>query len=88
MEGLFKSFKSIVEDKEGASAVEYAILITLISAVIIFTVGFLGVNTRDAFNQVGPGLTNEVPAGDGDGNNGHGNNPDGVDPDNPGDGGD
>ena len=38
---------------------EYAILITLISAVIIVTVGFLGTNKREAFNSVSPAFPTE-----------------------------
>ena len=54
MRAIYKSLKLYIEDSEGASAVEYAILVALISAVIIVTVGFLGTNTRDSFNSVSP----------------------------------
>ena len=49
MEKAFKPFIQYIKDREGASAVEYAILIALISTVILFSVGSLGVSTRDAF---------------------------------------
>ena len=51
---IFKSLILAIKDEEGASAVEYAILITLISALIIGSVGFLGANTREAFDSVSP----------------------------------
>lgn len=40
------------KDETAASAVEYAVLITLITAVIVVTVSFLGQNTRDAFDSL------------------------------------
>jgi Flp pilus assembly pilin Flp len=40
--------------EEGASAVEYAVLLALIATVIIFSVGFLGVSTRDGLDSVNP----------------------------------
>lgn len=54
-----------LKDEEGASAVEYAVLIALIAAVIILSVGFLGGSTRDGFNSVNPAWSDTVP---GDGN--------------------
>ena len=59
MEVISKSFILSIKDSEGASAVEYAILIALISAVIIVTVGFLGTNTRGAFDSVIPAFSTE-----------------------------
>ena len=59
MRVISKSFILSIKDSEGASAVEYAILITLISAVIIGTVGFLGTNTHEAFNSVSPAFSTE-----------------------------
>jgi Flp pilus assembly pilin Flp len=59
MRVISKSFILSIKDSEGASAVEYAILITLISAVIIVTVGFLGTNTREAFDSVNPAFSTE-----------------------------
>jgi Flp pilus assembly pilin Flp len=56
---ISKSFILSIKDSEGASAVEYAILIGLISAVIIATVGFLGTNTREGFDSVIPAFSTE-----------------------------
>ncbi|MCK4507899.1 MAG: Flp family type IVb pilin [Desulfuromonadales bacterium] len=38
-------------DEEAATAVEYAIMLVLIVAVIIVTVGVLGDQTANSFNQ-------------------------------------
>ncbi len=64
MRVIFKSFILPIKDSEGASAVEYAILIALISAVIIATVSFLGTNTREAFNVIASEFSNIVPTED------------------------
>ena len=56
-----KSFILFIKDSEAASAVEYAILVAVISAVIVSSVGFLGVNTRAAFDTVNSVLSNPVP---------------------------
>ena len=39
--------------EEGATAVEYALMVALIAAVIILAVTFLGITTSDKFQQVG-----------------------------------
>ena len=39
-------------DEEGATAVEYGLLVALIAAVIVAVVGFLGVEIREAFDDV------------------------------------
>ena len=64
MRTIYKPFILYIKDSEGASAVEYAILVSLISAVIIVTVGFLGTNTREAFDSVSPAFDQkECPDG-------------------------
>ena len=55
----YKSFILSLADSEGATAVEYAVLIALIATAIIVTVGFLGTNTRDAFDGVSPAFVAE-----------------------------
>ena len=47
-------------DDEGATAVEYGLLVALIAAVIVVTVGLLGVQIKAAFQTV---LTAITPAG-------------------------
>jgi pilus assembly protein Flp/PilA len=53
MEKLIKFFK----DEEGASAVEYGILIALIAAAVITVVGFIGSKINNAFQSVNAKLS-------------------------------
>ena len=39
--------------EEGATAIEYALMVALIAVVIILAVTFLGIATSDKFQQVG-----------------------------------
>ena len=43
--------KSFFKDEEGASAVEYALLVSLIAVVIIAAVTSLGESIRDKLNE-------------------------------------
>ncbi|MCP4746518.1 MAG: Flp family type IVb pilin [Desulfobacteraceae bacterium] len=47
-----KKLIALFKDEEGASAVEYGIMVALIAGVIIATVGFLGGDVNDAFTTV------------------------------------
>ena len=49
MKKLMRFFK----DEDGATAVEYGIMVALIAAVIIGVVTVLGTNTQNAFDYVG-----------------------------------
>ena len=40
------------KDETGATSVEYAVMVGLIAAIIIFTVQVLGVETNNAFQSV------------------------------------
>ena len=48
MKKLFKFFR----DEEGATAVEYGLMVALIAAVIVTIVGTLGSNVNKAFKTV------------------------------------
>jgi pilus assembly protein Flp/PilA len=48
MEKLLK----FVKDEEGATAVEYGLLVALIAAIIVGVVTILGTTIRDAFQTV------------------------------------
>ena len=52
MEKLIQFFK----DEQGATAVEYGIMVALIAAVIITAVQLVGTNTNNAFNDVNTAL--------------------------------
>ena len=50
---LFVRLQNWINDEEGATAVEYALMVALIAVVIIVAVTYLGVSTSDKFQQVG-----------------------------------
>ncbi|PPE74714.1 Flp family type IVb pilin [Solimonas fluminis] len=47
-----------LRDEEGASAVEYGLIIGLIAVAIIVVLGFLGNGLENLFNKANDGLTN------------------------------
>jgi len=49
---MFKHLKTLMRNDEGASAVEYGLLVALISAVIIGVVTTLGTNMSTKFTEV------------------------------------
>ena len=52
MKKLMKFFK----EEDGATGVEYGIMVAAIAAVIILTVVAVGTKTNDAFQQINAGL--------------------------------
>jgi len=56
MKKLMKFFK----DEDGATAVEYGIMVALIAAVIILAVTFVGEETEQAFNEVATAMDGTV----------------------------
>jgi pilus assembly protein Flp/PilA len=50
---LYVQFRNWIDDEEGATAVEYALMVALIAVVIIVAVTYLGVSTSDKFQEVG-----------------------------------
>jgi pilus assembly protein Flp/PilA len=50
--GIKKLFKSFIQDEEGATAVEYAVMIVLIIVVCLATITLLGGEIEVAFNKV------------------------------------
>lgn len=60
---IYLSMTNLIErskDEDGATAVEYGLLVALIAAVIIVTVGFLGGQIQDAFQAVVDGLEEAI----------------------------
>jgi pilus assembly protein Flp/PilA len=51
-----KKLMSFIRDDEGATAVEYGIMVALIAAVIIVAVGVVGGKVNTAFETVGGAL--------------------------------
>lgn len=49
--------KGRVADQEGATAVEYALMVALIAVVIIAAVAFIGTSAESQFNEVGSAVS-------------------------------
>jgi pilus assembly protein Flp/PilA len=52
-----KKFIKFFKDEEGATAVEYAIMVALIAIVIVAMVYIVGKKANNAFSSVASGLT-------------------------------
>jgi len=50
--GIKNFFKRFIQEEEGATAVEYAVMIVLIIVVCLAAVGILGEKVNNAFDQV------------------------------------
>jgi len=59
MKSLLTKVKNFIREEEGASAVEYGLLVALIAAVIIGSVTLLGGKLNTLFTNI----TNAIPAG-------------------------
>ena len=55
---MLTMFKQLWNDEEGATAVEYGLMVALIAAVIIVAVRTLGTNVNAKFEAVGAGVAN------------------------------
>ena len=49
--GLYVAFKNRLASEEGATAVEYALMIALIALVVVLAVTFLGQQTSSVFDN-------------------------------------
>ena len=49
----WSDLRTRVQEEGGATAVEYALMIALIAAVIIVAVAFIGTSANDKFSSVG-----------------------------------
>ena len=58
---MIQKIKNFFKDEEGATAVEYGLMVALIAAVIIGAVTLLGTSTNDAFNTVGNAIDAATP---------------------------
>jgi len=52
MKNFVSSMANFIREEEGASAVEYGILVAAIAAVIVFVTLAVGVQVEEAFNRV------------------------------------
>ncbi len=53
---MLKTLKALLRDDEGATMVEYGIMVALIAAVCIIIVGTLGKNVSNTFSSVNASL--------------------------------
>jgi pilus assembly protein Flp/PilA len=53
MNSFFKFLLNFLKDDEGATAVEYGLMVALIAIVVIISVTFLGRSLNNKFSQVG-----------------------------------
>jgi pilus assembly protein Flp/PilA len=56
--GIKQFMKRFIQEEEGATAVEYAVMLVLIIIVCIAAIGILGNKANNAFTAVGDALNN------------------------------
>ena len=56
MKSLKEKFQKFLRDEEGATAVEYAVMVALIIVVCIVAIGAIGTGANKAFNTVAESL--------------------------------
>jgi pilus assembly protein Flp/PilA len=54
--GIKQFMKRFIQEEEGATAVEYAVMLVLIIVVCIATIAVVGGNANNAFTTVGEAL--------------------------------
>ena len=57
MKRLAAGFRSFVKDEDGATMVEYGVMVALIAAVCVAVVTLLGGHVKDAFTTVDNSIT-------------------------------
>ncbi|MFM7226204.1 MAG: Flp family type IVb pilin [Betaproteobacteria bacterium] len=67
MNTLKQKLRSFLADEQGATAVEYGLMIALIAAVILVTVGLLGTELNNKFTAVKDAVKNAGSTGTGGG---------------------
>lgn len=56
MKSLKEKFQKFLRDEEGATAVEYAVMVALIIVVCIVAIGYIGSGANTAFQTVANSL--------------------------------
>ncbi|MCH7768075.1 MAG: Flp family type IVb pilin [Nitrospinae bacterium] len=59
---MMKHLKMFMQDEDGASAVEYGLLVALIAAAIILTVQSLGTTLNGVFGGVNTVISSTIPS--------------------------
>ena len=57
MKNIYQSFKTFWTDEEGATAIEYGLLASLIAGVIVLAVTTLGTTLRGIFTTITTAIT-------------------------------
>ncbi len=55
--GLIARMQQLLSSEDGATAIEYALMVALIAMVIIAAVTFLGISTNQLFQDVGTAVS-------------------------------
>lgn len=63
MKNLVSAIERFYCDEEGATAVEYGIMVALVAAAIVVIVFFVGLQVKEAFNKVCTSIANLVGGG-------------------------
>ena len=63
MKSSISVIKEFLRDEEGATAVEYGVMVALIAAAIVAIVYFVGQQVNEAFHMVCNALANVVTGG-------------------------
>ena len=58
MKNIFKSFIEFINDEEGVTAIEYALIATLVAIAIIAGAGTLGTKINTAFTFISTKINN------------------------------
>ncbi len=57
MKNISQSFKTFWADEEGATAIEYGLMASLIAAVLVASVGLIGTNLKSMFEYIAGKIT-------------------------------
>ncbi len=60
MKSLVSAVELFLRDEEGATAVEYGVMVALVAAAIVVIVFFVGLQVKEAFNKVCTSVANLV----------------------------
>jgi pilus assembly protein Flp/PilA len=55
--GLIARMQQLLSSEDGATAVEYALMVALIAMAVILAVTFLGISTNQLFQDVGTAVS-------------------------------
>jgi len=59
---MLKSFKRLAQDRRGASAMEYGLILALIFVVMMGSISLLGGSTRGAWSNLATKVSDNTPS--------------------------